>query len=234
MAVGIAKRRRTKQQLLTIQQDKLQLQHSDTSSQLQEATAQVTGLARERDQLVEQYLSYSRDLAHQGKRLGEQLAKYQQENCEAGDQGGGPGAARHQPRDPAPGGGYWLLRFSRAENVVKMQGTLGWRTNGRRWMGHGPAGGGLPEGQGGGQLQGGYHDQLDQLEAQLLQHRQSSDCSQEQSCLGECEYTQIVLITNIYFRLFMSQDQDKDMQQQSEISVTKHLNEEDFSLLNLK
>ena len=32
----------------------------------------------------------------------------------------------------------------------------------------------------------------------------------------------------------MSQDQDKDMQQQSEISVTKHLNEEDFSLLNLK
>ena len=114
-----------------------------------------------------------------------------------------------------------------------MQGTLGWRTNGRRWMGHGPAGGGLPEGQGGGQLQGGYHDQLDQLEAQLLQHRQSSDCSQEQSCLCECEYTQIVLITNIYFRLFMSQDQDKDMQQQSEISVTKHLNE-DFSLLNLK
>ena len=74
-------------------------------------------------------------------------------------------------------------------------------------MGHGPAGGGLPEGQGGGQLQGGYHDQLDQLEAQLLQHRQSSDCSQEQSCPGECEYTQI-LITNIYFRLFMSQDQD--------------------------
>ena len=103
-------------------------------------------------------------------------------------------------------------------------------------MGHGPAGGGLPEGQGGGQLQGGYHDQLDQLEARLLQQRHSSDCSQEQSCLGECEYkyTQIVLITNIYFRLFMSQDQDKDMQQQSEISVTKHLNEEDFSLLNLK
>ena len=64
-----------------------------------------------------------------------------------------------------PGGGYWLLRFSRAENVVKMQGTLGWRTNGRRWMGHGPAGGGLPEGQGGGQLQGGYHDQLDQLKS---------------------------------------------------------------------
>ena len=157
----------------------------------------MTGLARERDQLVEQYLSYSRDLAHQAERLGEQLAKYQQENCEAGDQGGGPGAARHQPRDPAPGGGYWLLRFSRAENVVKMQGTLGWRTNGRRWMGHGPAGGGLPEGQGGGQLQGGYHDQLDQLEAQFLQHRQSSDCSQEQSCLGECEYTQIVLIRNI-------------------------------------
>ena len=31
----------------------------------------MTGLARERDQLVEQYLSYSRDLAHQGKRLGE-------------------------------------------------------------------------------------------------------------------------------------------------------------------
>ena len=81
MAVGTAKRRRTRQQLLSIkhdqllllpiQHDKLQLQHSDTSSQLQEATAQVTGLARERDQLVEQYLSYSRDLAHQGKRLGE-------------------------------------------------------------------------------------------------------------------------------------------------------------------
>ena len=70
MAVGTAERRRTRQQLLTIQQDKLQLQHSDTSSQLQEATAQVTGLARERGQLEEQYLSYSRDLAHQGKRLG--------------------------------------------------------------------------------------------------------------------------------------------------------------------
>ena len=69
MAVGTAERRRIKLQLLTIQHDKLQLQHSDTSSQLQEATAQVTGLAR--DQLVEQYLSYSRDLAHQGKRLGE-------------------------------------------------------------------------------------------------------------------------------------------------------------------
>ena len=62
---------RTKLQLLTSQHDQLQLQHSDTSSQLQEATAQVTGLARERDQLVEQYRSYSRDLAHQGKRLGE-------------------------------------------------------------------------------------------------------------------------------------------------------------------
>ena len=34
---------------------------------------------------------------------------------------------------------------------------------------------------GGGDLQGGYHEQLDQLEAQLLQHHQSSDCSQEQS-----------------------------------------------------
>ena len=69
MAVGTAERRRIKLQLLTIQHDKLKLQHSDTSSQLQEATAQVTGLAR--DQLVEQYLSYSRDLAHQGERLGE-------------------------------------------------------------------------------------------------------------------------------------------------------------------
>ena len=65
--MGTVERRRIKK--LTIQHDKLQLQHSDTSSQLQEATAQVTGLAR--DQLVEQYLSYSRDLAHQGKRLGE-------------------------------------------------------------------------------------------------------------------------------------------------------------------
>ena len=78
MAVGTVERRRIKK--LTIQHDKLQLQHSDTSSQLQhsdtssqlqEATDQVTGLAQERDQLVEQYLSYSRDLAHQGKRLGE-------------------------------------------------------------------------------------------------------------------------------------------------------------------
>ena len=52
MAEGTVERRRTRQQLLTIQQDKLQLQHSDTSSQLQEATAQMTGLARGRDQLV--------------------------------------------------------------------------------------------------------------------------------------------------------------------------------------
>ena len=87
MAVGTAERRRTRQQLLTIkhdqlqlltiQHDKVQLQHSDTSSQLQKATAQMTGLARGRDQLVEQYHSYSWDLAHQAKRLGEQLAKYQ-------------------------------------------------------------------------------------------------------------------------------------------------------------
>ena len=120
-----------------------------------------------------------------------------------------------------------------------MQETLGWRTNGCRLMGQWDTAQLVAACQsdmvaGGGDLQGGYHEQLDQLEAQLLQHHQSSDCSQEQSCLGECEYTQIVLITNIYFRLFMSQDQDKDMQQQSEISVTKHLNEEDFSLLNLK
>ena len=137
-------------------------------------------------EVVEQYPSYIRD-----------LTKFQ-ENARLVTREVG---LVHQPRDPAPGGGYWLLRFSRAENVVKMQRTLGWRTNGRRWMGHGPAGGGLPEGQGGGQLQGGYHDQLDQLEAQLLQHHQSLDCSQEQSCPGE--YTQIVLITN-YKYLFSS------------------------------
>ena len=108
MAVGIAKRRRTKQQL----------QHSDTSSQLQEATAQVTGLAR--DQLVEQYRSYSRDLAHQAERLGEQLTKYQQEN-----------AARLVTRERVwyststasrPSSRGWLLRFSRAENAFERGG----------------------------------------------------------------------------------------------------------------
>ena len=87
MAEGTAERRRTRQQLLTIkhdqqqlltiQHDKVQLQHSDTSSQLQEATAQMTGLARGRDQLVEQYRSYNPDLTYQAKRLGKQLAKYQ-------------------------------------------------------------------------------------------------------------------------------------------------------------
>ena len=86
MAVGTAKRRRTKQQLLTIQQDKLQLHHSDTSSQLQEATDQVTGLAQERDQLVEQLTKFQQEnmrleMIRQGK--AENVVKMQEmlEDC---------------------------------------------------------------------------------------------------------------------------------------------------------
>ena len=86
MAVGTAERRRTKQQLLTIQHDKLQLQHSDTSSQLQEATDQVTGLAQERDQLVEQLTKFQQEnkrleMIRQGK--AENVVKMQEmlEDC---------------------------------------------------------------------------------------------------------------------------------------------------------
>ena len=66
--MGTVERRRIKK--LTIQHDKLQLQHSDTSSQLQhsdtssqlqEATDQVTGLAQERDQLVEQLTKFQQE-----------------------------------------------------------------------------------------------------------------------------------------------------------------------------
>ena len=86
MAVGTAERRRIKLQLLTIQHDKLQLQHSDTSSQLQEATDQVTGLAQERDQLVEQLTKFQQEnmrleMIRQGK--AENVVKMQEmlEDC---------------------------------------------------------------------------------------------------------------------------------------------------------
>ena len=104
---------------------------------------------------MEQYLSYSRDLAHQAERLGEQIAKYQQENARLVTREAR--LVQHvtslETQLQGVVSGYWLLRFSRAENVVNMQETLGWRTNGCRWMGqwdsgtvgHGQAGGGLPE-----------------------------------------------------------------------------------------
>ena len=86
MAEGTAERRRIKLQLLTIQHDKLQLQHSDTSSQLQEATDQVTGLAQERDQLVEQLTKFQQEnmrleMIRQGK--AENVVKMQEmlEDC---------------------------------------------------------------------------------------------------------------------------------------------------------
>ena len=85
MAVGTAERR-IKLQLLTIQQDKLKLQHSDNSSQLQEATAQVTVLAQERDQLVEQLTKFQQEnmrleMIRQGK--AENVVKMQEmlEDC---------------------------------------------------------------------------------------------------------------------------------------------------------
>ena len=54
---------------------------SSARSGLAEANDRIAGLACERDQLAEQYRSYSRDLANQAERLGEQLAQYQQENA---------------------------------------------------------------------------------------------------------------------------------------------------------
>ena len=76
-----------------------------------------------------------------------------------------------------------------------------WRTAGCWWMEQSPAGGGLPEWQGGGRLQGRHYAQLDQLEAQLLQHHQNWDCRHERRCQGECEYTQNVLLANIHLLL---------------------------------
>jgi len=52
-----------------------------TRNNLLEALERISQLAGERDKLAEQYRGYSRDLASQAERLGEQLAKYQQENA---------------------------------------------------------------------------------------------------------------------------------------------------------
>ena len=52
-----------------------------TRTNLMEAMARISQLAGERDSLAEQYRGYSRALASQAERLGEQLAKYQQENA---------------------------------------------------------------------------------------------------------------------------------------------------------
>ena len=52
-----------------------------TRGNLLEALERISQLAGERDKLAEQYRGYSRDLASQAERLGEQLAKYQQENA---------------------------------------------------------------------------------------------------------------------------------------------------------
>ena len=52
-----------------------------TRTNLMEAMARISQLGGERDSLAEQYRGYSRDLASQAERLGEQLAKYQQENA---------------------------------------------------------------------------------------------------------------------------------------------------------
>ena len=52
-----------------------------TRANLMEAMARISQLGGERDSLAEQYRGYSRDLASQAERLGEQLAKYQQENA---------------------------------------------------------------------------------------------------------------------------------------------------------
>ena len=50
-------------------------------SSLAEALASRDHVGRERDQLAEQYRSYSRDLATQAERLSEQLRRYQEENA---------------------------------------------------------------------------------------------------------------------------------------------------------
>ena len=61
--------------------ERLSQEVKTTRSNLQEAMDRISSLAGERDQLAEQYRSYSRDLASQAERLGEQLSKYQYENA---------------------------------------------------------------------------------------------------------------------------------------------------------
>ena len=61
--------------------EKLSQELGVTRTNLMEAMARISQLGGERDSLAEQYRGYSRDLASQAERLGEQLAKYQQENA---------------------------------------------------------------------------------------------------------------------------------------------------------
>ena len=151
MAEGTVERRRTRQQLLTIkhdqlqlltiQHDKVQLQHSDTSSQMQEAMAQMTGLAR--DQLVEQYHSYSWDLAHQAKRLGEQLAMYQSAKLVTRE----AGLVQHVTslKTQLQGVVTQVLQGRECYQYAGDTGLEDQRVQVDRIVGPGPAGGGLPE-----------------------------------------------------------------------------------------
>ena len=123
-----------------------------TRANLMEAMARISQLGGERDSLAEQYRGYSRDPASQAERLGEQLAKYQQENArlvtrEAGlvqhvtslkTQLQGVVTQVLQGRECCQYAGDAGLEDQR----VQVDGTVG------QWdsaVGHGQAGGGLPE-----------------------------------------------------------------------------------------
>ena len=72
------------QQLLRAKEQEVEKMSQElgvTRTNLMEAMARISQLGGERDSLAEQYRGYSRDLASQAERLGEQLAKYQQENA---------------------------------------------------------------------------------------------------------------------------------------------------------
>ena len=59
----------------------LSMELQQARDSLAEALASRDHVSRERDQLAEQYRSYSRDLAGQAERLSKQLRRYQEENA---------------------------------------------------------------------------------------------------------------------------------------------------------
>ena len=53
---------------------------AQTRSYLSEATLRIEKLTLEQDMMTEQYRNYSRDLANQTEKMGEQMKKYKEEN----------------------------------------------------------------------------------------------------------------------------------------------------------
>ena len=90
-------------------------------SSLAEALASRDHVGRERDQLAEQYRSYSRDMATQAERLSEQLRRYQEENAKMVHRYREIALKKYQHIAPAPAPASTLLTnaFHREAGLVQ-------------------------------------------------------------------------------------------------------------------